>query len=142
MEVISLLLATAPVFQPLGAFGQAMQVKLYKYPNLPCCGGHAAYLRKNSFEVDIIPTPDLLAKFAEKGVPPELNGCHLIEMGRYLVIGHIPIEPIRKMLQERPNIVGISIPGMPTGLPGMDGPRSKQIAVYEISPVPVRAAHT
>jgi hypothetical protein len=130
-----LLLATAATFLPLGTRAQQrMQVKLYKDPNCPCCEGHAAYLNDNGFAVEIIPTADLLAKFAEAKVPSQLNGCHLIEMDGYVVIGHVPVEPIRKLLGERPKIIGISIPGMPVGLPGMEGPRSGPIAVYEIVP--------
>lgn len=130
-----LLLATAAIFLPLGTRAQQrMQVKLYKDPNCPCCEGHAAYLNNNGFAVEIIPTADLLAKFAEAKVPSQLNGCHLIEMDGYVVIGHVPVEPIRKLLSERPKIIGLSIPGMPVGLPGMEGPRSGPIAVYEIVP--------
>jgi len=130
-----LLLATAAIFLPLGTRAQQrMQVKLYKDPNCPCCEGHAAYLNNNGFAVEVIPTADLLAKFAEAKVPSQLNGCHLIEMDGYVVIGHVPVEPIRKLLSERPKIIGLSIPGMPVGLPGMEGPRSGPIAVYEIVP--------
>ena len=129
-----LLLATSTIAFPLSALAQPVRVKLYKDPNCSCCEGHAAYLNNNGFAVEIIPTPDLLAKFAQAQVPPALNGCHLIEMGEYVVIGHVPIEPIRKLLSERPKIIGISIPGMPVGLPGMEGPRSGSIAVYEIVP--------
>jgi len=118
----------------LGALAQPMRVTLYKDPNCPCCEGHADYLNKNGFSVDIIPTVDLLAKFREAQVPSELNGCHLIMMDGYAVIGHVPVEAIRKLLTERPKIIGISIPGMPVGLPGMEGPRSGPIAVYEIVP--------
>ena len=109
---------------PPGALAQPMRVKLYKDPNCPCCEGHAAYLDKNGFAVEIIPTADLLGKFAQAQVPSQLNGCHLIEMDGYVVIGHVPMEPIRKLLTERPKIIGLSIPGMPVGLPGMEGPRS------------------
>jgi hypothetical protein len=130
-----LLLATSTIAAlPLGALAQPMRVKLYKDPNCPCCEGHAAYLGKNGFLVEIIPTADLLGKFAQAQVPSQLNGCHLIEMDGYVVIGHVPVEPIRKLLTERPQILGISIPGMPVGLPGMEGPRSGPIAVYEIVP--------
>lgn len=129
-----LLLATSTIVLPLSALAQPMRVKLYKDPNCPCCEGHAAYLDANGFSVEIIPTPDLLAKFAQAQVPSALNGCHLIEMDGYVVIGHVPVEPIRKLLSERPNIIGLSIPGMPVGLPGMEGPRSAPIAVYEIVP--------
>src|SRR5262245_48815617 len=130
----ALLLATSTIFLPLAALAQPMRVKLYKDPNCPCCEGHAAYLNNNGFSVEIIPTSDLLAKFAQAQVPSQLNGCHLIEMDGYVVIGHVPVEPIRKLLAERPKIIGISIPGMPVGLPGMEGPRSGPIAVYEIAP--------
>ena len=129
-----LFVATSTLVMPLTALAQSMRVKLYKDPSCPCCEGHAAYLNKNGFSVEIIPTPNLLAKFAQAGVPPALNGCHLIEMDGYVVIGHVPIEPIRKLLTQRPKIIGISIPAMPVGLPGMEGPRSGPIAVYEIVP--------
>lgn len=70
-----LLLATAAIFLPLGTRAQQrMQVKLYKDPNCPCCEGHAAYLNNNGFAVEIIPTADLLAKFADAKVPSQLNG--------------------------------------------------------------------
>jgi hypothetical protein len=130
----ALLLATSAALLPSRGFAQQMKVKLYKDPNCPCCEGHAAYLNNNGFAVELIPTIDLLAKFAQAGVPSTLHGCHLIEMDGYAVIGHVPVEPIRKMLAERPKIIGISIPGMPVGLPGMEGPRSGPIAVYEIVP--------
>ena len=130
----ALLLATSAVFVPLTALAQPMRVKLYKDPNCPCCEGHAAHLDSNGFAVEVIPTIDSLAKFAEHQVPSQLNGCHLIEVDTYVVIGHVPVEAIRKMLTERPAIIGISIPGMPVGLPGMEGPRSGPIAVYEIVP--------
>jgi len=129
-----LLFATTPLLFPSPVSAQRMPVKLYKDPNCPCCEGHAAYLNNNGFAVQIIPTNDLLAKFAQAQVPSALNGCHLIEMDSYVVIGHVPIEPIRKLLTERPKIIGISIPGMPVGLPGMEGPRSAPITVYEITP--------
>jgi hypothetical protein len=105
----------------------------------PLLRGPRRLSQDNGFAVEIILTVDLLAKLAEARVPSELNGCHLIEMSGYVVIGHVPIEPIRKLLAERPKIIGISIPGMPVGLPGMEGPRSGSIAVYEIVPEAGRA---
>ena len=128
----ALFLATSTVLLPLGALAQPMRVTLYKDPNCPCCEGHADYLNKNGFSVEITPTTDLLAKFREAQVTSELNGCHLIMVDGYAVVGHVPVEAIRKLLTERPKIIGISIPGMPVGLPGMEGPRSGPIAVYEI----------
>jgi hypothetical protein len=130
----ALLLAASTFALPLHALAAPMQVTLYKNPQCPCCEGHAAYLRKNGFSVEIVETDDLLAMFREAQVPSRLEGCHLIKMDGYAVIGHVPMEAIRKLLTERPKIIGISIPAMPVGLPGMDGPRSGPIAVYEIVP--------
>jgi|ERR1051326_2303419 hypothetical protein len=127
-----LLLAVSTFAFPLSASAAPMRVTLYKNPQCPCCEGHAAYLNKNGFSVEIVETDDLLEMFREAQVPSQLEGCHLIKMDGYAVIGHVPMEAIRKLLTERPKIIGISIPGMPVGLPGMEGPRSGPIAIYEI----------
>jgi hypothetical protein len=127
-----LLLAASTLVVPLSASAQPMRITLRKDPNCPCCEGHANYLEKNGFSVEIIPTADLLAAFRQAQVPHELHGCHLIMMDGYAVVGHVPMQAIGKLLTERPKIIGISIPGMPVGLPGMEGPRSGPIAVYEI----------
>jgi hypothetical protein len=130
----ALMLAASIFALPVRALAAPMRVTLYKNPQCPCCEGHAAYLNKNGFSVDIVETDDLLAMFREAQVPSRLEGCHLIKMDGYVVIGHVPMEAIRKLLTERPKIIGLSIPGMPVGLPGMEGPRSGPIAVYEIAP--------
>jgi hypothetical protein len=129
-----LLLTASAVFLPQAALAAPMRVTLYKDPQCGCCEGHADYLNKNGFLVDIIPTDELLTMERQAGVPPRLNGCHIIMMDGYVVIGHVPVDAIRKLLAERPKIIGISIPGMPVGLPGMEGKRSAPIAIYEIAP--------
>ncbi len=130
----ALLLATSAVFLPPPALAGPMQVTLYKNPQCGCCEGYASYLRKNGFAVKIVPTNDLTTMGREAGVSEELDGCHITKMDGYIVIGHVPIDAVRKLLAERPKIVGISIPGMPMGLPSMEGPRSGPIPIYEIVP--------
>jgi len=56
------------------------------------------------------------------GVTGRVESCHTATVGGYVVEGHVPADLIRKMLAEKPNVVGISVPGMPMGSPGMDGP--------------------
>lgn len=56
------------------------------------------------------------------GVPPALAACHTAEVGGYIVEGHVPADVIRRMLDEKPQIVGIAVPGMPVGSPGMEMP--------------------
>lgn len=129
----ALLLTTSAAFLPRSAFAAPMPVTLYKNPQCGCCEGYADYLKKNGFAVDIIPTNDLVTMARQAGVPEQLDGCHITKMDGYVVIGHVPVDAVRKLLAERPKIVGISIPGMPMGLPGMEGPRSGPIPIYEIA---------
>lgn len=105
---------------------------LYKSPDCTCCEGHATYLKRNGIRVNVIEAVDISAIKKEHGVPVEFEGCHTILLGGYVIEGHMPIGPIRKLLRERPAIKGISLPGMPTGTPGMYGPKEKQFVIYEI----------
>ncbi len=129
----TLFLACSAFILPLPAAAAPMRVTLYKNPQCSCCEGYADYLRQNGFAVDVVPTNDLITMAREKGVPEALDGCHISMIEGYVVIGHVPIAAVRKLLADRPKIVGISIPGMPTGLPGMPGPHPEPIAIYEIA---------
>jgi len=60
---------------------------------------------------------------AQYGVPQAAKACHTAVVDGYVVVGHVPADAIRRMLKDRPDIVGISVPGMPSGSPGMDGPK-------------------
>jgi len=105
---------------------------LFKSPDCTCCEGHARYLKRNGIQVTVVESPDLSALKKEHGVPVELEGCHTILLGGYVIEGHIPINTIRKLLRERPPIKGISLPGMPSGAPGMYGPKEGPFVIYEI----------
>jgi hypothetical protein len=105
---------------------------LYKSPDCTCCEGHAAYLKRNGIRVKVIEAPNLTEIKKEHGVPPELEGCHTILLGGYVIEGHISSKTIRKLLRERPAIKGISLPGMPLGAPGMYGNKEGPFVIYEI----------
>jgi hypothetical protein len=126
--------AAALALLPMPAFAASMRATLYKDPNCDCCEGYGAYLKTQGFEVTIVPTDDLPAMARRAGVPEQLDGCHITKIDSYIVIGHVPIDAVRKLLAERPALIGISIPGMPSGLPGMEGSRDEPIAIYEIDP--------
>lgn len=106
-------------------------VTLYKNPQCDCCEGYAAYLRKNGFAVKVIPTNDLTVMGEKYGIPASQAPCHISLIGGYVVGGHVPFEVIQRLLSENPQITGINLPGMPTGTPGMDGPKT-QLTIYEI----------
>lgn len=66
---------------------------------------------------------DLTPIEAQYGVPKAAQACHTAVVEGYVVVGHVPADAIRRMLKDRPGIVGIAVPGMPSGSPGMGGPQ-------------------
>lgn len=118
---------------PVQALAEPIQATLYKNPNCNCCEKHAAYLREHGFEVDVQTTNDLEEITLKAGVPQQLEGCHTIFVDGYVVVGHVSADILRKLLTERPPIIGIAIPGMPSGVPGMEGPKAGPIEVYAVN---------
>ena len=108
----------------------AEQAILYKNPQCDCCEGHAEYLRQNGLDVKSLPTHDLALMRQQQGVPVELVGCHMLLVDGYVVEGHVSAAAIKRLLAERPAVKGISLPGMPTGSPGMGGPKTGPFTIY------------
>lgn len=106
-------------------------VTLYKNPSCECCEGHAAHLRSNGFAVKVIPSNDLTLMGEKHGIPEAQQPCHISLIAGYVVGGHVPFEVIKRLLAEKPQIAGINLPGMPTGTPGMGGPKMR-LTIYEI----------
>jgi hypothetical protein len=111
---------------------EPIPVTLYKNPSCTCCEGYAQYLDQNGFKVDVKPTNDLAEISRKAGIPEDLQGCHTSFVGPYVVDGHVPVETIRKLLDEKPAIVGLTLPGMPPGSPGMYGEKTGPLTVYAI----------
>lgn len=107
--------------------------QLYKNPKCSCCEGYATYLRNNGYAVTTTPTHNLSLIRRQHGVPEKLAGCHTTIVAGYVVEGHVPVATLNKLLTERPNIKGISLPGMPEGSPGMTGRKNEPFTIYEIS---------
>ena len=110
----------------------AKAATLYKNPQCGCCETYAAYLRDNGFDVAVKPTHQLAAISRKAGVPSELEGCHTMFVDGYVVDGHVPVAVIRKLLTDRPPIAGITLPGMPTGSPGMSGTKTAPFVIYAL----------
>lgn len=111
---------------------QAQQATLYKNPQCGCCEIYAEYLEDTGFEVEVVPTHDLAQISQDAGVPAGLQGCHTMMVDGYVVDGHVPVDIIQRMLEERPDIAGITLPGMPTGSPGMGGTKIGPFTVYTV----------
>ena len=118
---------------PMQAIAAPIAATMYKNPDCTCCEGYAEYLRTNGFKVEVKVSPDLRAFNHKNGIPDALEGCHTMFVKGYIIEGHVPIDAIHKLLASHSKIRGISIPGMPTGVPGMEGPREGPIAIYEIA---------
>ena len=125
--------AMAVLASPLRAIAAPVKATLYKNPQCTCCEGYAAYLRQNSFEVDVKPTNDLAEISQKAGVPEQYQGCHTMFVDGYVVDGHVPVEIVRKLLSERPAIAGITLPGMPAGSPGMMGEKIQTFIIYAVT---------
>jgi hypothetical protein len=114
-------------------FAQPIQATLFKNPQCTCCEGYAAYLRQNGFAVDVKPTNDLTEISRKAGVPENLQGCHTMFVGGYVVDGHVPVNIVKKLLSEHPAIAGITLPGMPLGSPGMTGTKTGTFTIYAVT---------
>jgi hypothetical protein len=114
------------------ASAQSREVTLHKNPGCQCCDGYADYLRENGFTVTVKPTHDLAQMSRAAGIPDEFQGCHLSQIDGYVVSGHVPVETVNRLLSERPDIAGVSLPGMPLGSPGMSGVKTEPFTIYEI----------
>lgn len=96
-------------------------VTVYKSPSCGCCTKWIEHMRAAGFTVVAHDTDDLETAKQSFGVPSSLGSCHTGEVGGYVIEGHVPADLIKKMLAEHPAILGLAVPGMPTGSPGMEG---------------------
>ncbi|MEX0893524.1 MAG: DUF411 domain-containing protein [Gemmatimonadota bacterium] len=99
---------------------EAVEVTVYKSATCGCCQAWVEHLAENGFEVKAVNVADLAAVKAEHTVPPRLAACHTAVVDGYVVEGHVPAEVVRRLLEERPEVLGIAVPGMPVGSPGME----------------------
>lgn len=94
---------------------------VYKDPNCGCCAKWVELMKGAGFEVSARDTPNMDAIKARYRVGRAQASCHTAVVGGYVVEGHVPAEDIKRMLKEKPAVLGIAAPGMPVGSPGMEG---------------------
>ncbi len=97
-------------------------VTVYKNPSCGCCGAWVDHMRAAGFELEVHDLTDLQAIKAEHGISANLGSCHTALVGGYVVEGHVPADLVQKMLDEKPDIAGLAVPGMVVGSPGMEVP--------------------
>lgn len=115
------LMALAVTVPLSSAFAESPRILVHKDPNCGCCEGWVQHMKAAGFAVTVGEVADLEVVRRRLGVPPDLAACHTAEVGGYLIEGHVPALAVQRLLEQRPAAVGLSVPGMPVGSPGMEG---------------------
>jgi hypothetical protein len=96
-------------------------ITVYKDPSCGCCTKWVAHLQANGFAPDVRDRSDMDALKDSLGIPSALRSCHTAVAGKYLIEGHVPAVDVKRLLATTPpKVVGLAVPGMPAGSPGME----------------------
>ncbi len=96
-------------------------VEVWKSPTCGCCKDWISHLEAHGFKVRAHDQGNTDAR-AALGIPIAYGSCHTARVGGYAIEGHVPAREIQRLLKEKPAAVGLAVPAMPIGSPGMDGP--------------------
>jgi hypothetical protein len=127
LSVITLLSGFIAVAETLAA-----DVTVYKSPYCGCCTKWSAHLRDNGFNVTENKVKDVGLYKKRYGIPTALSSCHTAVIAGYVIEGHVPASDIRRLLLEKPDIRGLTVPGMASGSPGMEQGRVDSYSVLAI----------
>lgn len=111
----------------------AADIVVYKSPTCGCCNDWVGHLESNGFSVQVHDRRNMQLVKRTLHVPEGLQSCHTAVIGDYVVEGHVPARDIVRLMREKPAVKGISVPGMPMGSPGMEGPRrdNYDVLIYD-----------
>lgn len=93
---------------------------VYKTASCGCCKGWITTMARAGYAPKVLTVEDVSPLMRKHGVPFELSSCHLSTIGGYVAVGHVPPADVARLLKEKPKAVGITVPGMPLGSPGME----------------------
>ena len=119
------LLLAAPALLLMAGCAQAappLDLVVYKTPWCGCCRGWITHMTRAGFKPTVHEVEDLTPIREKHGVPFNLSSCHTGLIGGYAVEGHVPPADVLRLLKERPKAIGLTVPGMPIGSPGMESP--------------------
>ena len=109
-------------------------VTVHKDPSCGCCSGWVKHLQQAGFIVKTIETADLDPVKTRLGVPNDLAACHTAQIGSYVIEGHVPAAALKRFLNDKPSAIGLAVPGMPVGSPGMEGWSAEPYEVVMFGP--------
>lgn len=116
--------------EDVAAAEPSKEITIWRDPNCGCCDAYAEYLEANGYQVTRIDDRNFDRRSVEMGVPEQGLGCHLAEIDGYYVSGLVPVEIIERLVTERPEIDGITLPGMPPNAPGMAPEKTGTLKTY------------
>ena len=111
----------APFIAPGRTAAEKLSIEVWKSPTCGCCNDWITYLEDNGFSVTSYDEGATEAMI-RLGMPFKYGSCHTAAIEGYAIEGHVPAREIYRLLEERPKAIGLSVPAMPRGSPGMDGP--------------------
>jgi hypothetical protein len=126
-----ILIVLALALAGMSAAYAATTMTVYKSPTCGCCEKYVEYLRANGFAVKTVNESDMDAVKKHYGVS-HIASCHTALVNGYVVEGHVPVGAIRKLLKDKPDLVGISAPGMPQNSPGMGEMKKGTLTIYAV----------
>ena len=120
--------------RPLAAYARPPQpILIYKSPTCGCCTKWVDHLVAAGFEPTVRDVPDVTPLKRELGLPLRLASCHTAVVSGYVVEGHVPADLVQRMVEEKPQALGLAVPGMPIGSPGMEGPNPERYQVLLVA---------
>ena len=121
-----LVLAAATTLATPAAGASRPAITVYKASGCTCCEGWIAHMQRAGFRTQVVVVNDLSVEWRRRGVPDTLSSCHMGLVNGYVTVGHVPAADVLRLLKQRPRAIGLSVPGMPDGSPGMERPDGKR----------------
>ena len=112
--------AALPLLQVLPSWAATHAILVYKDPSCGCCTGWVEHLKSAGFSVTVKDVVDTTPERKRLGMPEAFAGCHTASVAGYVLEGHVPAAEVQRLLAERPAAIGLAVPGMPLGSPGME----------------------
>jgi hypothetical protein len=124
---VSVAVLAQPALSAQQKAGSKIPLSVWKTRTCGCCALWVDHMRASGFDVKVQDVDDIDSIKRKLGVTPGLSSCHTAQTGRYVIEVHVPADVVRRLLKERPTtVVGLAVPGMPIGSPGMEVPGGRK----------------
>jgi hypothetical protein len=117
---ITLLVNASLAWVEVSQAEEKIDIVVNRSPTCSCCGKWIEHLKQNNFNVKDVVSDDVQAVKNKYGITKELASCHTAIVNGYAIEGHVPADDIKTLLKKKSDVVGITVPGMPSGTPGME----------------------